>query len=117
MERYNINIEELIRKEALGILTEQETRALEFEKKNYSEAEFDGLVIVVLQRMEDMSPGDSLKDWQPDYEDIIRRGNVEAEIRRKTKKKRRIYLFSGMVAAILLFLHRSKKPRYQKSAC
>ncbi len=104
MKRYNINIEDLIRKEIQGIITAEENNLLKSEQKRYSEDEFDRMVITVLQHMEAPSPDDSLRDWEPDYEEIIYRGNIEAGIRRRRRKHKRIYKTLGIAAAMLLFL-------------
>ncbi|MBL1408995.1 FecR family protein [Sphingobacterium faecale] len=104
MKRYNINIEELIRKEIQGIITAEENDTLKSVQKCYSEEEFDRIVITVLQNMEDPFPKDPLKDWEPDYEDIICRGNIEAAIRRKSRHRKRTYKVMGIAAAMLVFL-------------
>ena len=103
MERYNIYIEELIRKEILGTLTTAEIVRLAEEKDRYSEEEFDRMVIDVLRNMEDPFPDDPLKQWEPDYAEILRRGKIE-EYKRRKVKQRRIYGLVSIAASVLILV-------------
>lgn len=99
MEQDKIAIEELIRKQLLGIIGADEIADLEQRKSHYSEEEYDQIVVRILGELEGQLPKDPLDDWMPDYEEIKSRGEA---IRRRGKIKR--YGTLGYAAALLLFM-------------
>ncbi|WP_313240015.1 FecR family protein [Sphingobacterium multivorum] len=99
MDQDKIVIEELLRKQFLGGISKSEMADLECRKSNYSEEEYDKIVVRVLRELEGQLPKDPLDDWMPDYGEIKRRGEA---IRRQGKIKR--YGTFGYAAALLLFI-------------
>jgi len=99
MDQDKIAIEELIRKQFLGGISNSEMADLEQRKSNYSEEEYDRIVVRILGELEGQLPQDALDDWMPDYEEIKYRGEA---IRRQGKIKR--HSTFGYAAALLLFI-------------
>ena len=99
MERDNTKIRELIKKQLLEIITENEEAELAERKVHYSEGEYDFMLIEVLGQLEGQLPNDSLDEWTPDYEEIQRRGE---EIRQRSKRKQ--YSMLGYAATLALFI-------------
>lgn len=99
MGHNNINIEDLIRKDLLGTLTEEERILLESEKLGFTEDEYDLMEINVLRYLNDELPPDPLDGWQPDMEEIIKRAKT---IKRRNKKSRwRAYAAAAIVFGLL----------------
>lgn len=75
MEHNRSYIEELIGKLLHDQLTPEEVAALEQEKKKYTTAEYERLVMNVLMRMEGKLPENAWTEWQPDLAKIRREGD------------------------------------------
>ncbi|MDR2275762.1 MAG: FecR family protein [Sphingobacterium sp.] len=99
MERDNIKVQELIKKQLLEIITREEEVELAARRAYYAEQEYDAIFIKVLGELEGQLPKDELDEWTPDYAEIKRRGEA---IRKKGKIKRHSEV--GYAAALLLFI-------------
>ncbi|QIH35257.1 FecR domain-containing protein [Sphingobacterium sp. DR205] len=99
MERDNIKVQELIKKQLLEIITQEEEAELLVRKAYYTEEEYDALLIEGLRKLEGQLPKDSLDNWNPDFDAIKIHGE---DIRKKRKIKQ--YVQFGYAAALLLFI-------------
>ncbi|PUV22768.1 FecR domain-containing protein [Sphingobacterium athyrii] len=99
MERDNIKVQELIKKQLLEIITQEEEAELLVRKAYYTEEEYDALLIEGLRKLEGQLPKDSLDNWNPDFDAI----KIHGEGIRK-KKKIKQYVQFGYAAALLLFI-------------
>lgn len=105
MAHTDINIKELIKKQLLEQLTVEEEKLLEREKIQYSEDEYELMVIEVLRGLGGQLPKGILQDWQPDVDAIIEKAKAlkaEKEKVVKVQKEEKIY-WAVAVAALLFF--------------